>query len=317
MVKLRSAVLVVLVLLAAHGAAMRPEGVVSRIAAPDLATALVETYPPGEQPRDPVKTAVFERINQDRVAHGLKEVAWDEAASRVSDAFCAQQVRERSHGHYLMDGLPPYARTGLAGVFGFGSENSASWITTDSSFDTSLTAMGLACHENMMGERPPGDGHRRTILDPEATHVGVGYFAQGGRFQMSQEFLVRRLQRLSLSAAPGRPMQLVVEGHVRAPARLQFVTIAREPRPAPLTQQQATGRTTYSYPEGTEAFVPEGLRNLQVVGAVTLDRIHLRRDREFSFTYLPSAPGLYTYVFYVSREGQKPAPGGSATVLFE
>ena len=26
-----------------------------------------------------------------------------------------------------------------------------------------------------MEEKPPADGHRRTILDPEATHVGVGY----------------------------------------------------------------------------------------------------------------------------------------------
>ncbi len=46
------------------------------------------------------------------------------------DAFCAAQVRERTRGHFLMDGLPPYARTALAGVFGVGPENSAIWVSS-------------------------------------------------------------------------------------------------------------------------------------------------------------------------------------------
>jgi uncharacterized protein YkwD len=307
----------VLILIAARAGTMRPDNRVLRIAAPDLTVPLVEIYPESAQPRDPVKAAVFERINRDRTAHGLAAVLWDEAASRVSDAFCAQQVRERSRGHYLMDGVPPYARTGLAGVFGFGSENSASWSTTDRAFDKSFTWLALSGHDNMMDERPPSDGHRKTILDPEATHVGVGYFSRGGRFQMSQEFLTRRLDRVALSIVGSRLPILAVEGRVSAPARIQFVTIAREPKPAPLTQAQASAHTSYSYPDPVESYVPEGSRNLQVIGTSTFDRLRLRKNREFSFTYQPSVAGLYTFVFYVARDGQKPTQGGSATVLFE
>lgn len=307
----------VLVLIAARAGTMRPDNRVQRISAPDLTIPLVESYPAPGQPRDPVKAAVFERINRDRLAHGLETVLWDEAASRVSDEFCAQQVQERSRGHYLMDGLPPYARTGLAGLFGFGSENSVSWITTGRTFDKSLTWLGVSGHDNMMAERPPSDGHRRTILDPEATHAGVGYFSHGGRFQMSQEFLTRRLDRVALSTVGSRLPILAVEGRVIAPARIQFVTIAHEPKPVPLTQAQANAHTSYRYPEPAEAFVPEGARNLQVVGTATFDRLRLRKDREFSFTYQPSVPGLYTFVFFVARDGQRPTQGGSATVLFE
>ncbi len=295
---------------------MRPESDLHRVAMPVLEKPLVETYPPPEQPQDPVKAAVFERINRDRVAQGLTPVNWDAGASRVADAFCAQQVREKTRGHYLMDGLPPYARTGFAGIFGLGSENSISWITTSTWADQNLTALGLSGHDRMMEERPPKDGHRRTILDPDATHVGVGYFVRGGRFQMSQEFLVRRLDRLALSVRSGLPL-LAVEGRVLAPDRIQFVTIAREPKPAPLTQAEANARTTYSFPEPDEAYVPEGSLGMSVVGTVTRDRLRMRKDREFFFVYRPADAGLYTFVFYVACEGRMPKQGGSATVLFE
>ena len=98
-----------------------------RLRASDLARPLTDTLPdPGDRPHGALKEGVFARINRDRARAGLLPVAWDEAASRVADAFCAQQVREASRGHFLMDGVPPYARTAFAGVFGAQSENSVS-----------------------------------------------------------------------------------------------------------------------------------------------------------------------------------------------
>ena len=297
---------------------MRFEGAVQRIAAPDLSEPLVETYPPPAQPRDRIKAAVFARINRHRVSEGLRAVAWDEAAARVADAFCAQQVREQTQGHYLMDGLPPYARTGFAGIFGDGAENSASAMTTGVWAEESFEELASNGHDRMMQERPPHDGHRRTILDPEATHVGVGYFGRGGQFRMAQEFTTRRLERLALQRAGSRLLAISVEGRVLAPDHILFVTIAREPMPVRLTKEQANSHTSYSYPEPAEAFVPEGYRGMRVIGAATQDHLRLRRDREFAFTYGPDSPGLYTFVFYVApREGEKPRPGGSATVLVE
>ena len=294
-------------------------GSAHRIVVPNLARPLVETNPGPAEPSDEVKKAVFARINRDRARHALGPVAWDAAASRVSDAFCEQQVKERSHGHYLMDGLPPYARTAFAGIFGLGSENSVSWVSTGMQIEKNLVWFALSGHEKMMAERPPRDGHRRAILDPDATHVGVGYFAQDGRMQMSQEFLVHRLERLSLSSNSDRLAVLTVEGRVLAPDKILFVTIAREPRPAPLTQKETSARTSYSYPDPAEAFVPEGNHRLTVVGTVTLDRLRLRNDREFSFVYAPADAGLFTFVFYVAPpDGDKKVKqGGSATVLVE
>jgi hypothetical protein len=145
----------------------RPTRPPLHIRAPDLAQPLFESLPAaGGYPNDPVKEGIFERINRDRLLAGLLPVAWDEAASRVADAFCAQQVREATRGHFLMDGVPPYARTAFAGVFGAQAENSVSWVTTAPSFTEPALRLALTGHKEMMDEKPPQDGHRRTILDP-------------------------------------------------------------------------------------------------------------------------------------------------------
>jgi uncharacterized protein YkwD len=290
-----------------------------RIVAPAPGSPLSEAYPPASLPAEPVKAAVFEQINRDRAEQGVAPVAWDEVASKVADAFCAAQIAERTRGHYLRDGVPPYVRTGLAGVFGYEAQNSSSWLTTAVSFPDTPMELALSAHRSMMEETPPDDGHRRTILDPEATHVGVGWSMSGGRFQIAQEFLTRGLERLTLATETRAPTPLVrMSGAPRSPLRIQFVTMAREALPVPLTQEEANARTSYRYPRPSESYVPEGHTWLRVSETLTLDRIHLGHDRDFSLTFAPQQPGLFTFVFWVSSRGDEQArPGGSAVIRVE
>ena len=286
------------------------------IVAPALASPVEDSVPPaGARPVDPVKAAVFDRINRDRTAAGMPAVAWDDGVSRVADAFCANQIRENTSGHYLTDGLPPYARTSFAGVFGMQFENSVTWRTTGSSFDDPAETLALEGHASMLEEKPPYDGHRRTILDPDATHVGVGYALSRGEFRMAQEFLVRHLVWLRLERLSPASSVVLVRGSPVAGRRLQFVTIGWEPVPRELTRVEANGRTSYSYPKTEEAFVREGNVTLKVVGAATVDRIRFGRDREFAFRFDPDRPGLWTLTFYTSplRE-ERIVPGGVATL---
>ncbi|HKF41869.1 MAG TPA: CAP domain-containing protein [Thermoanaerobaculia bacterium] len=290
-----------------------------RVRLPDLSSPVVDVYPkPDAAPSDPLKEAVLVRINRNRAAAGVQPVAWDDGAARVADAFCRQQVREATNGHFLTDGVPPYARTAFSGVFGAQSENSVSWVTTARSFTDSATQLALLGHDGMMAEKPPSDGHRRTILDPEATHVGVGYALEGGRFQMAQEFLTRTLERLTLSLRDPSHLVLRFEGKALSGYLLEFVTIAHEPTPASLTREQASGRTTYSYPSATLAYVGEGVSGMRVSGVDTQEKIRIWSNREFSFAFAPDRPGLYTFLFYTAVRSSEPArPGGSVTVWVE
>lgn len=287
-----------------------------RIRAPELATPLTERHPDPERPSDPVKAAVFAKINEDRARFGQPPVAWDEHASHAGDAFCAAQIREKTHGHYLTDGIPPYARISFAGIFALHSQNSVSWITTGRRFSETTISLALAGEEQMMAEKPPNDGHRITILDPEATHVGVGYAIAGGRFQMSEEFLTRRFARITVAADPSGGV--LVSGTAMKGLRIRFVTIAREASPRPLTREQATARSTYSYPEADLAYVPEGEHGVRIVGLTTEERLRSLPGREFAFSFAPGRPGLYTFQLYVAaNEGDRPRPGGAATIWIE
>jgi uncharacterized protein YkwD len=287
-----------------------------RVRAPELDPTASERFPDPSRPADPVKAAVFARINEDRARFGQPPVAWDEGASRAGDAFCAEQVREKTRGHYLMNGIPPYARMSFAGVFALHSENSVSWVTTAARFTERTVDLALQGEESMMAEKPPADGHRITILDPEATHVGVGYAISGGRFQMAQEFLTRRFARMTLAReAPGT---VSVSGTALKGLRVRFVTIAREPPPHTLTREQASGKTTYSYPNAYLAYIPEGTQGMSVVGLRTEDKLRALPGREFAFTYSADRPGLFTFQLYVSaNDGDRPRPGGAATVWIE
>ncbi|HKD18441.1 MAG TPA: CAP domain-containing protein [Thermoanaerobaculia bacterium] len=287
------------------------------IRAPDLTHPLSESYPAPSVPEDPVKKAVFEQINVDRTAHGLPVVAWDEAASRVADVFTAAQVREGTRGHFLLDGLPPYARTGLAGIFGMGAENSVAWRTTGSAFQESSLDLALEGQASMLAEKPPDDGHRRTILDPLATHVGVGWAQGGGDFRMAEEFLTRRLEVLTITQAAAVPVTLLFRGRTVLGEQLRFVTLALEPSPKPLSKAQANARRRYTYPEPHLAFVAEGLKSYQVVGTTTEDVLHVGGSGEFSFRFTPAQPGLWTIIFHVSNGHERPRPGGLAVLWVE
>lgn len=287
-----------------------------RLRAPDLERPLSERFPDPARTADPVKAAVFSQINADRARFGVAPVAWDEAASHAADEFCARQVQEKTRGHFLMDGIPPYGRMSFAGIFALHSQNSVSWITTARKFGEPTTSLALAGQEQMMEEKAPNDGHRVTILDPEATHVGVGYAISGGRFQMSQEFLTRRFERVTLAAEGSSALS--VSGRTVAGLAVRFVTIAREPIPHSLTREEATARSSYSYPRPHLAYVPEGDVSAHVVGMMTEDRLRHLRGREFAFSFAADRPGLYTFEIYVTAgEGDRPRPGGAATVWFE
>lgn len=311
-------------LVAACAPAPRPGAPTSahlRIRAPDLGRPLRETLPAPDAPREPVARAVFERINLDRAQAGLSPVAWDEGAAAVARTFCEAQIREHTRGHFLMDGIPPYARTALAGLFGVQAENSTTWLSMSPEFQKSSVELALAGEADMLAEKPPADGHRRTILDPHATHVGVGWSLSRGSFRMAQEFLTRRLAQLTLSAAAQDPATILFEGRVAAPYRIEFVTFSREPVPTGLTQSEASARTSYAYPKPRLAFTPEGRKSLRVVGAETDDRLRVNGvyggGGGFAFPFTPPQPGLWTVLLYTSAGREEPRPGGLAVVWVE
>jgi uncharacterized protein YkwD len=118
--------------------------------------------------------AVVTQINAARAELGLPPLAYDSTLERVGDAHCGILVEEGGDAHFSRSGVPPYLRYLLAGGNGFHRENVGSYSTTGRVADSALAQILYRSVAEMLAEVPPNDGHRRSLLDPWVTHLGVG-----------------------------------------------------------------------------------------------------------------------------------------------
>src|SRR6202008_855441 len=112
------------------------------------------------------------------------------------------------------------------------------------------SAEGLALRSQaaMMEERPPRDSHRRAVLDPAATHVGIGWAMEGGEFRLGVEFTARAYEKIRVRRAGPGP-DITVDGTALTGEAIRYVTVSREAVPRPISRREADARDSYSYPE--------------------------------------------------------------------
>src|SRR5438132_13038464 len=228
-----------------------------------LALLLVVSAPlaQGEGPIDETRFTLREEflrlLNRDRKQFGLQPVKLDPLASVVADAYCRDQIRNGTTGHYTTDGQAPYMRYSFAGGNDGVSENAAAWSANYNFSDRALYEMMRRSEDAMMREVAPHDGHRRTILDPFATHVGIGLAWEGGEFRLAQEFvrhyidwsraLPRSASGTDRALCSGRP----VHGF-----DIEAITVHHEALPQPLAAITANEIGSYSLPDKRREYRP-------------------------------------------------------------
>ena len=259
------------------------------------------------------KSRLFERLNGERRAAGATPVAYDLLGASVGDAFCLDAATARTSGHWDAAGRPPYLRWALAGGVDYHSENFSSLTRTGAGVEGSeVSRLLLDAHRQMMAERPPDDGHRRTVLDPEWTHVGIGAAVAGGEFRMVEEYSRRVVEWVDVPRSPV-PARVRAPFAVKLPPGWTFVAleVGYEPAPRPMSREEIRRRGAYAYPAPSQHFLarapsyaqyPDGSR-----GEVDVVRGVARADIP-----LLSGPGNY-YVFVFARPG--PYEGRSLSPL--
>jgi hypothetical protein len=269
---------------------------------------------PEGAPTDPVSAAVFRQINADRSREGLPPVQWDPKAAELATAYTREQIHEGTIGHFLLDGLPPYARLSRAGDLAVGAENATAYISKGDPIDESPLTLALRGEAEMLAEKPPIDGHRRAILDPSATHVGVGWSLAGSDFRMAEEFTSRRYVRLDVSPIARYASAIRVRGQALPGMAIAYVSVARQPFPSPITLTEANSRHSYAYPEPRYALLPAA-SPYGATGLVSRKCLVPSLHGRFSFDYQVDEPGMWTFVLYFQRKGERePAPGASFTI---
>src|SRR2546428_2028048 len=198
----------------------------------------------GDAPIDETRFALREEflrlINGARRQFSLPAVQLDPFASTLADAYCRDQIRNGTTGHYTTDGQAPYMRYSFAGGNDGLSENAAAWSATYSFSDRALYEMVRRSEDAMMREVAPHDGHRRTILDPYATHVGIGLAWERGEFRLTQEFIRHYVDwKRPLPRAAGMTEQVVAVGKPLKSYRVEAISVHHEPLPQSLSTQAA------------------------------------------------------------------------------
>src|SRR4051794_15813617 len=214
----------------------------------------------GEGPLDEVRFTLRQEflrlINSDRKHHGLKPVELDAWTSTLADEYCRTQIKNGTTGHFTTDGQSPYMRYSFAGGNDGVSENAAAWSASYRFSDRALYEMIRRSQEAMMAEHAPHDGHRRTILDPYATHVGIGLAWEKGEFRLTQEFVRKYINwTRALPRAAMLNEKIVAAGRAQHGFLADAISVHYEPLPQPISPITANMINTYSLPERRHDYV--------------------------------------------------------------
>jgi len=249
------------------------------------------------------KARLFERLNRERRAAGSAPVAYDLLGASVGDAFCLDAATSRSSGHWDTSGRPPYLRWALAGGVDYHGENFSALTRTGADVDESeVSRFLLDAHSQMMAELPPDDGHRRTALDPEWTHVGIGAAVAGGEFRMVEEYSRRVALWVEIPRGP-------VSARARAPFAVKLppgwtlvsLEVAFEPAPRPMSREEIRRRGSYSFPAASQRLFARAPGNAQYQDG-SRGEVELRSGVARADIPLLSGPGSY-YVFVFATPG--------------
>ena len=266
-----------------------------------------------------LRLMVVEFINQDRKKASAPPVAYSESLSLLADQHCREMLREGYTSHWNRAGWKPYMRYSQGGITDHTSENISSMNSTrfEVSFD-SVKAELTARHEGLIGEEPPYDSHRRNILDPHHTHVGVGMAYSTAGLRMIQIFARQyvRLEPIPRRQEPSSSVQL--KGKVLQPGyQLQAISVFYEPLPEEMSLAKLMGTYSYGLPSD-ERIYRTRLPSIMRYADGTRGSVEVR-GRSFSQTIkIPSRRGVYTLVVWLEKDSEtKGFMTTNATVFVE
>jgi uncharacterized protein YkwD len=282
-----------------------------------------------DETRTTLREHVLKLINRDRQLYNLPPVQLDLDASAMGDDYCRRQIRNGTNGHFTTDGLAPYMRYSFAGGNDGLSENAAAWSASYTFSERALYEMSRRSQDAMMAETPPNDGHKRTILDPHATHVGIGLAWERSEFRLVHEFIRRYIQwtrPLPRHAHAGQTV--LVAGKPLQGTTVEAISVHYEPAPAAMPVHVANALNSYALPLNRKNYFPRLKQDYTRRADGTLEIVRreyagghrgdfgIGKDGTFSFPVpFTEGPGVYTVVVWVRRaRGTPPVSASNVSI---
>ena len=267
-----------------------------------------------------LRNELLAMVNRERDNQGLETVKLDDFASQIATAHAQDMAYGGFLSHWGRDGRKPYQRYSFAGGTEATQENDGA-VDHSSYFLTSEEFMSdiLESHRSMYDETPPNDGHRKTILAPQNTHVGFGVALNYGHVRLSEIYVARYIRVDSYP--PTRPLRsnLKFSGQMLERTHtIQTIDVFYEELPSPPTLEWLRVMRPYGLPTERTTLLPKLPSNTYYEngsrGSIELsDRGRFRADIP-----LGKLPGIYTIVAWLRRgKWEKPFPATQVCVRVE
>jgi hypothetical protein len=159
----------------------------------------------------------------------------------------------------------------------------------------------------MYGEVSPNDGHRRTIVAPQHTHVGFGIALVGRELRLVELYVGKYIQLESYPRQSKPKATVQLRGKVLNPRyKLRYTEVFFEPPPTPPAIDWLRTPRPYSLPDDFKRIRPflsdgagyaDGTRGEMEVGRDGRFRIPVKMYKQ--------VPGIYTVVIWLGANDGK------------
>ncbi len=259
-------------------------------------------------------------INKHRESVGLKPVVLNDTATRAGQLHSDEMAVNGYISHWTMDGKKPDQRYNEAGGRDAVAENC--FASSEGGAAERGAVQKIPLHNvqvfkkyeldemenDFFNEKPPYDGHRKNIIDPAHTSVGIGlsfasYFGMGTRFACTQEFVNDYGEYGEVPSSLPAGGKFHVTGKLKKGVHLKSIDFRVEDAPKPMTIAELNKTSSYGIPEKVVATrFSDPNQSDDPIKSTTVDG-----EEQFSLAVVADdswQPGLYYMCIWAAIDGQ-------------
>lgn len=260
----------------------------------------------------PNQTSDFERfaglranllhmVNEERAVEKVPLLAMDELATQVATKHATEMALHEFASHWGRDGFKPYHRYSFAGGTDATQENVSAADNTWANDMNLLKQDTSYLHLRLYQEKPPNDGHRKTILAPQHTHVGFGIAVEKLRLRVVELFVARYVDLKDVPRVAKPKGVVAFAGKiVKQDHSLNHVEVFYEPLPKAPELSWLNQPRSYQLPDHSKSLrpkvTPPFMYSDRTRGDVEVD---VNGSFSVPVTLFEDKPGVYTLVAWL------------------
>jgi uncharacterized protein YkwD len=257
-----------------------------------------------------LRANLLEMVNEERAVAKVQPLAMDPLATRVATQHATEMAMHEFASHWGRDGFKPYHRYSFAGGTEATQENVSAADNTWSNKMSDLKQDTSYLHLRLYQEQPPNDGHRKTILAPQHTHVGFGIAVEKLRLRLVEIFVARYVEVAAIPrvSKPGSVVQFATK-LLKRDHSLNYVEVFYEPLPKAPEMSWLNVARSYELPHHSKVLRPKVMPPFMYTDRTRGD-VDVGPDGNFSVpvTLFHDKPGIYTIVAWLKRGSGKAFP---------